>query len=53
MDNNEIKELMNAQVKVCEHYFNLPKRDLALHASLATKPDSTGELLDGADKIFN
>lgn len=46
-------EQMKAQIALCEQLYNLPKRDLALHASLSTKPQNRGELLANADVILN
>lgn len=51
--NNELKEIMQAQIKCCEHYFNLPKRDLALQISARINHDNVPELLSDADKIID
>ena len=48
-----IEEQMKAQIKACEQLYLLPKRDLALHASLSTKPQSRQELLANADVIYS
>lgn len=49
----DLKEQMESQVKACEILYSLPRRDLALHASLATKPQTRGELLGNAEVILD